>query len=251
MFFGPNLNPTRQTGHIALPSFSQCVMLFTSSLHGRFFGARSIERKFRSTYMMFETRNSQNLCHFARRASSLLIVLALSLALATGAFAQKNKKKTQDDPAPTPNPMLSLPQEQQIDYVISDLLGAWQVGDIEKLHSHYAEDVSVVNGIWAPPVVGWTNYLASYQMQRARTQQVRLDRLNTLIRIDGNFAWASYQWDFSGVVDGTPATAEGQTTLILEKRADQWIIVHNHTSIVPTSQSAPAVSATPPAAAKH
>lgn len=200
---------------------------------------------------MFESRNSQNFWRSARRVSSVLIVLALSLALATSAFAQKNKKKSQDDAPPTPNPMLSLPQEQQIDYVISDLLGAWQVGDIEKLHSHYAEDVSVVNGIWAPPVVGWTNYLASYQLQRARTQQVRLDRLNTLIRIDGNFAWASYQWDFSGVVDGTPATAEGQTTLIMEKRADQWIIVHNHTSIVPTSQSAPAVSATPPAAAKH
>jgi hypothetical protein len=131
-------------------------MLFTSSLHGRFFGARSIERKFRSTYMMFEPRNSHN-WHFVRRVSSVLILLALSLALATGAFAQKNKKKTQDDPAPTPNPMLSLPQEQQIDFVISDLLGAWQVGDVEKLHSHYADDVSVVNGIWAPPVVGWTN----------------------------------------------------------------------------------------------
>jgi ketosteroid isomerase-like protein len=197
--------------------------------------------------MMFEPRHSQNLNHFARHASSFFILLVLSLALATSAFAQKNKKKTQDDPAPTPNPMLSLPQEQQIDFVISDLLGAWQVGDVEKLHSHYADDVSVVNGIWAPPVVGWTNYLASYQMQRARTQQVRL---NTLIRIDGNFAWASYQWDFSAVVDGAPATAEGQTTLILEKRADNWIIVHNHTSIVPTAQPAPAVSATPPVATK-
>jgi ketosteroid isomerase-like protein len=199
---------------------------------------------------MFEPGNSQNFQYFARRASSFLILLALSLALATSAFAQKNKKKNQADAPATPNPMLSLPQEQQIDYAISDLLGAWQVGDIEKLHSHYADDVSVVNGVWAPPVVGWTNYLASYQLQRARTQQVRLDRLNTLIRIDGNFAWASYQWDFSGVVDGTPVTAEGQTTLIMEKRADQWIIVHNHTSIVPASQPAPAVSATPPVAAK-
>jgi ketosteroid isomerase-like protein len=196
---------------------------------------------------MFELSNSQNFWHFARRSSSFLIVLALSFALATGAFAQKDKKKKKDDTPPTPNPMLSLSQEQQIDYMISELLGAWQVGDVEKLHSHYAEDVSVVNGSWAPPVVGWTNYLASYQLQRARTQQVRLDRLNTLIRVNGDFAWASYQWDFSGVVDGTPSTAEGQTTLVLEKRGDKWIVVHNHTSLVPTAQPAPAVSPTPPA----
>jgi ketosteroid isomerase-like protein len=192
--------------------------------------------------------NSKSLWHFAAHASSFFIILALSLALATSAFAQKNKKKAQADAPPPPNPMLSLPQEQQIDYMISELLGAWQVGDIEKLHSHYADDVSIVNGSWAPPIVGWTAYLASYQSQRARTQQVRLDRLNTLVRVDGNFAWASYQWDFSGVVDGSPITAAGQTTLILEKRGDKWIVVHNHTSVVPGVQPAPPVGTTPPGA---
>jgi ketosteroid isomerase-like protein len=151
--------------------------------------------------------NARKLRRFSRRASSSFIILALSLALASSAFAQKNKKKNQADAPPPPSPMLSLPPEQQIDYMISELLGAWQVGDVEKLHSHCADDVSVVNGSWAPPIVGWPAYLASYQSQRARTQQVRLDRLNTLVRVDGNFAWASYQWDFSGVVDGTPTNA--------------------------------------------
>src|ERR1700675_4502972 len=160
--------------------------------------------------------NAKKLWRLASQASLLMILLAPSLTLASSAFAQKNKKKSQADAPLPPNPMLSLPQEQQIDYMISELLGAWQVGDIEKLHSHYADDASVVNGSWAPPIVGWTAYLTSYQSQRARTQQVRLDRLNTLVRVDGNFAWASYQWDFSGVVDGTPITAAGQTTLILE-----------------------------------
>ena len=63
------------------------------------------------------------------------------------------------------------------------MLGAWQLGDVEKLHAHYADDVDVVNGTWAPPVVGWPNYLMSYQSQRARTQQVRMDRSNTLVRL--------------------------------------------------------------------
>ncbi len=115
-----------------------------------------------------------------------------------------------------------------IDILISEMLGAWQIGDLDRLHKDIADDVVVVNGNWAPPVVGWPEYLKAYQAQRARAQQVRMDRTNTLIRVTGNVAWACYQWDFSGIVDGQASSARGQTTLILEKRNDAWIIVHDH-----------------------
>jgi ketosteroid isomerase-like protein len=122
------------------------------------------------------------------------------------------------------------------------MLGAWQLGDIEKLHKDYGDDVVVVNGAWAPPVIGWTNYLTVYQQQRTRMQQVRMDRSNTYITVRGNVAWACYQWDFAGLVDGQPASSQGQTTVVLEKRNNHWVIVHNHTS------QAPAPPANPPAA---
>jgi ketosteroid isomerase-like protein len=176
------------------------------------------------------------LARATRQAFAILLAAIFSLALAATASAQKKKKK---DDTPTPPPSVALPDEQKIDYMIGEMLGAWQVGDIEKLHKAYADDVTVVNGLWAPPVIGWTSYLAGYQSQRARAQQVRLDRLNTLIRVapTANVAWACYQWDFSAVVDGQPSSAQGQTTLILEKRADNnWVIVHNHTSLVQVSQ---------------
>ena len=74
-----------------------------------------------------------------------------------------------------------------------------------------------------------------------------MDRSNTLIRIapSGQFAWACYQWDFSAMVDGNPMAAEGQTTLVLEKRNENWVIVHNHTSLVQSSQPGAPASATP------
>jgi ketosteroid isomerase-like protein len=180
----------------------------------------------------------------------LSLILLFSLALASTASAQKKKKK--DDTSPNPATATILPDEQRIDNAIGEMLGAWQLGDVEKLHSHYADDVDVVNGMWAPPVVGWPNYLTSYQSQRARAQQVRLDRSNTLIRFapSGNVAWASYQWEFTAVVDGVPASAFGHTTLIFEKRNDNWLVVHNHTSLVQASQAAspatPTPAATPP-----
>jgi ketosteroid isomerase-like protein len=81
-------------------------------------------------------------------------------------------------------------------------------------------------------------------------QQVRLDRSNTLIRIapSATVAWACYQWEFTAMVDGSPSAANGQTTLVLEKRGDDWVIVHNHTSLVQASQpAAPANPAPQPA----
>ncbi|HEX2714152.1 MAG TPA: nuclear transport factor 2 family protein, partial [Candidatus Acidoferrales bacterium] len=87
-----------------------------------------------------------------------------------------------------------------------------------------------------------------YKAQRERIQgAVQLDRTNTFIKINGNAAWASYQWQFNAVVDSKATGVRGQTTLIFEKRADRWIIIHNHTSIVPaTGQPAPAPSPSAP-----
>jgi ketosteroid isomerase-like protein len=183
----------------------------------------------------------------------LVWALMLSLVLTVPAAAQKKKKK---DDTPPPAPANTMPDEQKIDFVIGQMLGAWQVGDTTMMHKFYADDVSVVAGTWTPPAIGWTNYLAAYQMQRARLQQVRMDRSNTLIRVapSGQTAWACYQWEFSGLVDSAPSAAEGQTTLVFEKHGDDWVIIHNHTSIVQASQpinpASPAPQTASPAPAK-
>jgi ketosteroid isomerase-like protein len=169
------------------------------------------------------------------------ICIAILLSAASPAVAQKKKKNT-DAPANT-HTTIPMPDEQQIDYNTSEMLGAWQVGDADRLHKTYADDAVFVSGLWAPPVFGWSNFLSSYQLQRARMQQVRLDRVNTYIKVSGTVGWACYQWDFSGTVDGQPMTARGQTTLVFEKRNDHWLIVHNHTSV---AQAAPPTTAQPP-----
>ena len=180
-----------------------------------------------------------------------LFAATLVLTCASTADAQKEKKKKKDNtpPADSSNTTIPLSDEQQIDYMLSEMLGAWQLGDIEKLHKDYADDVSIVNGSWAPPIIGWTNYLAVYQQQRTRMQQVRMDRLNTYIKVSGTAAWACYQWDFEAVVDGQPSTALGQTTVVLEKRNNRWVIVHNHTSLAsaPPPANPPAKPADSPA----
>jgi ketosteroid isomerase-like protein len=189
---------------------------------------------------------------FTRSIHTVLLFFlaaALLLTCVSPAAAQKDKKKKKDTPPPdTSTDVSNLPDEQQIEYMLSEMLGAWQLGDIDRLHKDYADDVSVVNGAWAPPVFGWTNYLAVYQQQRTRMQQVRMDRSNTFIKVKGTVAWACYQWDFAALVDGQPAASQGHTTVVLEKHNGHWVIVHNHTSQVPgPAPMAPAKPADPPA----
>src|ERR1700676_2687721 len=114
---------------------------------------------FRSSIRMNRTTNNRLLY----RVFSLFMILGLSLAFATTAAAQK-KKKQKDEQPPTP-PANFLPDEQRIDGLISQMLGAWQIGDIDKLRKAYADDVTVVSGLWGSPVMGWANYLSSYQTQ--------------------------------------------------------------------------------------
>jgi len=177
------------------------------------------------------------------RVSGMLVVALLMMLSATSPAAAQKKKK--DAPAADTSSVLPLPDTQQVDYVISEMLGAWQLGDIDRMHKDYADDVTVVNGIYAPPVMGWANYLVTYQQQRARMQSVRLDRANTYIKVDGNVAWATYQWDFGAIVDDRASTSQGQTTLVLQKRDGHWLIVLNHTSLAQGLQR-PAQPANPP-----
>jgi ketosteroid isomerase-like protein len=184
--------------------------------------------------------------HFA----ALLLVFSLLAGAATQAQNDKKKKKKNDAPATdTAGTIIPLSDEQQIDYMISETLGAWQIGDTERMHKNYVDDVSVVNGGWAPPIIGWGNYQMLFKQQRAAMQQVRLDRSNTYIKVNGATAWACYQWEFAALVNGTPSAARGQTTYVLVKKDNRWLIAHDHTSVVQsTQQQQPATNATPAAA---
>jgi uncharacterized protein (TIGR02246 family) len=127
-----------------------------------------------------------------------------------------------------------LPENQAIDLMVSQMLGAWQAGDAEAMHKFYADDVMVISGAWEPPLFGWPSYAKAYQAQYARTAGSRLERTNTYIKTMGDTAVVAYQWQFVGDVDGRRTQAFGHTTLVLEKRAGNWLIAVNHTSAIPT-----------------
>src|SRR6266436_9609913 len=120
----------------------------------------------------FRSRNSRGRSKMMRALAAMAAALVILLALMAmpGASAQNNKKKKKNEPPKVnndnANPVVQLTDEQQIDYMLSEYLGVWQLGDTERLHKFYTEDVTVVSGGWTAPVAGWTNFLALYQQQR-------------------------------------------------------------------------------------
>jgi ketosteroid isomerase-like protein len=196
---------------------------------------------------MDQTMGSQS-ARAVRAVLGSMLCVAVLLGMPALAAAQQKDRKNKNAAAPNSGPVIPLSDEQQIDYLVSTMLGAWQLGDIEKLHQCYADDVTIVSSTWDPPVIGWNNYLPLYQQQHARMQQVRMDRSNSFIKVNGTSAWATYQWDFSGNVDGQGAASQGHTSLVMEKRNAKWVIVLNHTS---SAEARPANMSAPGSAPPH
>lgn len=176
--------------------------------------------------------------HMARCS---VAILALAAILCGPAFVygqdQKNKKRKDKDAEASVSASSLLPDSQGIDLLVSQMLGAWQAGDVESLHKFYADDITVISGAWEPPLFGWANYARAYQTQIARTSVPRLERTNSFTKVMGDTAVVTYQWQFAGTVDGKPAQAFGHTTLVLQKRSGNWLIVLNHTSAIPAEDT--------------
>jgi ketosteroid isomerase-like protein len=182
-------------------------------------------------------------CARCFRIGSILALALMAVAIPTGAQKKdKNKNTPIPDAAEDLKSSMHTPDSQAIDQAIGEAMGYWQIGDPESLHKYYSEDVVLVSGSWEPPVIGWDNFLKAYQAQRAQVSGARMDRSNTLIKVNGNSAWATYQFTYVAQMDGKVAQFRGHTTLILAKQADRWVITLNHSSIVDSTIPEPATT---------
>ena len=91
----------------------------------------------------------------ATTCARCFIAAVLMLAFA-GTFSanQNNQKKKKDQASNAADASASvLPQSipTQIDQAIGEMLGAFQLGDVETMHKHYADNATFVSGSYAPP----------------------------------------------------------------------------------------------------
>ncbi len=110
----------------------------------------------------------------------------------------------------------------ELDNDIGHMLAGLQIGNIDEMHKYYADNATFVSSTYAPPIVGFANWAAGYQRQRAGFSGMQIVRRNTVIFPHGDVAWATYQWEFTGMeTTGQPYAARGQTTLVFNQGRKQ------------------------------
>ena len=117
----------------------------------------------------------------------------------------------------------------------------WQSMDIAKIAPYYAKDASLVYFDIAPlQYKGWAEYESGFRKASAdwKSLQVTFDP-GLKASKSGNIAWVTYT--LSLVItpkEGEPIKAQARGTDILEKRGENWVIIHEHVS-VPMAETAP------------
>lgn len=174
------------------------------------------------------------------------IAVALIVLVSTASWAfQNNKKKKKSDNSDQVAPSIPLNDNEQIERNIGEMLAAFQLGDADGMHKYYSDNATFVrSGAFEPPIVGWQAYATDYKASWSSFQGMQIIRRNTLIFAHPDVAWAAYQWEFLAMMSGKPISAKGDTTLVFNKVAGNWLIVHNHTSEI-CSASSPQAPAAP------
>jgi len=178
----------------------------------------------------------------SRGAAVCALFAAMVLACAAPASAQKNKKN-QTPAKDSAAPLLPPTDQQAIERIVGEALGAQQIGDVQLMHKYYSDDVVVVSGTWQPPVIGWDNYVPAFEAVRAQLQNPQIIRKNTYTKVMGDSAWVTYQWEYMASAGGKPVDFHGHTTLVLAKQNGRWLITLDHSSVVPdqpAQEAAPA-----------
>ncbi len=158
-----------------------------------------------------------------------LVILVLSAGALSLAPAQDKKDKKDKE-------------AEKIEKVVAAVVEAYQQGDYDSMGKYYAADCTVVSGGYNRVIVGWENVSRLYRAQHARLTSLVLLRENTTIRRKNKVAWVSYQWQLAMRIEEEQYAFQGHTTLVMEKRGRNWIIVHNHTSALASPDAVPPAS---------
>lgn len=158
-----------------------------------------------------------------RRFHWLLVVVAAVVAAAgagslTVILAQAQQKAT---------------DEATFRKLLGGLYAAWSTGDVEKAAPFFAKDADLVFYDVSPfKFHGWKEYHDAVQKEFGNLASDKLT-LGDDFRVTrrGNVAWTTVTMHYSETTkDGKKTDSDFRHTVIWERRAGKWLIVHEHLS---------------------
>jgi len=124
--------------------------------------------------------------------------------------------------------------DQELRAFIEQSAHSWESMDMTKVSAHYAHDADLPFFDLAPlKYANWAEYQAGAQKGLFDPNSSIKATLNDDLHIHhtGNLAWATFTWKGELVSKtGAHSAFDARWTMILERRAGKWIVVHEHVS---------------------
>jgi ketosteroid isomerase-like protein len=122
----------------------------------------------------------------------------------------------------------------------------FETGDLAMLNSIWANDEGVTVFESGYANYGWADYRDHHlkpEIDEMKNVKYQLSDIKT--RVSGNTAWATFKYALSADLKERHVDANGLGTAVLEKRGNDWKIVHWHTSAPRRAPAQPAAATSP------
>jgi len=124
--------------------------------------------------------------------------------------------------------------EQELRALVPKIVASWETMDFAKIEPYYATDADLTYFDLAPlKYNNWAEYHAGAQKGLFEPNSSIKVKMNDDLRVHsrGKFAWATFTFgaDITSK-QGAASHLDGRWTMVLEKRAKGWIVVHEHVS---------------------
>ena len=166
-----------------------------------------------------------------KRKRGLSVILVMTLSVVT--FAVGHQKAAQ------------APDEAAVREALLKSALAFEKNDVESITKVWANDESVTVFESGHANYGWADYRDHHllpEMKEMKNTKYTLSDIK--VKVSGNTAWATFKYAISADIGTRHVDAAGLGTAVLEKRGQDWRIVHWHSS-APRRAPNPAASPTP------
>ena len=168
-----------------------------------------------------------------RRWLVLLLVVALSAVTVAFGVADRHPAFGQ------------APEEAAVREVLLKSAMAFEKNDVELITKAWANDESVTVFESGHANYGWADYRDHHllpEMKEMKNTKYTLSDIK--VKVSGNTAWATFKYAISADIGTRHVDGAGLGTAVLEKRGQDWKIVHWHSS-APRRAPSPAASPMP------
>lgn len=129
---------------------------------------------------------------------------------------------------------LGQQSEQALRELVPKIVASWETFDLAKIEPYYAKDADLTYFDLAPlKYNNWADYRATVPKVLFEPNTSLKLKVNDDLRVHsrGSLAWATFTFGADMTTkQGATSHLDGRWTMVLEKRGQGWIVVHEHVS---------------------